>query len=369
MAGNCATSNSQYDRLKELKEFDESKMGVKGLSDSGITSIPRFFIHPPETLPCKNLNSSTNAASSIPLLDLANLYSPTHRPKIIQQIKEAASTWGFFQVINHGIPASILDETIGSITAFHEQPHEIKADHYRRQEHHGVMYTSNNDLYRSKAATWHDSLQVFTAPEEMKVEEDIPEICRKEVITWDFHASKVAEALFELLAEGLGLEAGKFKELGFMKARLFLGHCYPYCPQPDLTVGIKSHTDAGLTVLLQNQVGGLQVKHGNEWVDVKPLPGALTVNIGDFIQIISNGKYQSVEHRVLANSSKEPRISVLIFNNVGGWKESDEFGPLPELLSAEKPALYRGFTVPEFLQSFYSKGLDGKNIVERVTLH
>lgn len=207
------------------------------------------------------------------------------------------------------------------------------------------------------------------APEEKKVEDDIPEICRKEVVAWDFHASKVAEALFELLSEGLGLEAGKFKELGFMKARLFLGHCYPYCPQSDLTVGIKSHTDAGLTVLLQNQVGGLQVKHGSEWVDVKPLPGALTVNIGDFIQIISNGEYQSVEHRVLANSSKEARISVLIFNNVGGWKESDEFGPLPELLSAEKPALYRGFTVPEFLQSFFSKGLDGKNIVERVTLH
>jgi hypothetical protein len=213
------------------------------------------------------------------------------------------------------------------------------------------------------------------------------------------------------------LEAGKFKELGFMKARLFLGHCYPYCPQPDLTVGIKSHTDAGLTVLLQNQVGGLQVKHGSEWVDVKPLPGALTVNIGDFIQvpfcfsnnfigqlylrikcgsssscskplgdafirstsfstmyicfgqIISNGEYQSVEHRVLANSSKEPRISVLIFNNLGGWKESDEFGPFPELLSAEKPALYRGFTVPEYHQSFYSKGLDGKSIVARVTIH
>ncbi|GFY97894.1 hypothetical protein Acr_12g0004350 [Actinidia rufa] len=122
------------------------------------------------------------------------------------------------------------------------------------------------------------------SPEPAKAE-DIPAVCRREVVEWDHHAKKVAEAVMELLAEGLGLGAGKFKELTFSDARVFVGHCYPYCPQPDLTVGITSHTDPGIvTVLLQNQIQELQVRHGEEWVDVKPLPGGLIFNIGDFLQ-------------------------------------------------------------------------------------
>ena len=90
----------------------------------------------------------------------------------------------------------------------------------------------------------------------------------------------------ELLSEGLGLQSGKFKELTFLESKVFVGHCYPYCPQPDLTVGITPHTDPGvLTVLVQNQVPGLQVKHGDVWVDVEPLHGGLIVNVGDFLQV------------------------------------------------------------------------------------
>ena len=65
-----------------------------------------------------------------------------------------------------------------------------------------------------------------------------------------------------------------------------MGVCYPHCPQPDLTMGLASHTDPTvLTVLLQNHVPGLQVKHGDEWVDVKPVPGGLIINAGDFLQV------------------------------------------------------------------------------------
>ncbi|KAK7853773.1 1-aminocyclopropane-1-carboxylate oxidase like protein 1 [Quercus suber] len=150
------------------------------------------------------------------------------------------------------------------------------------------MYQSNYDLYRAKVATWHDSLTIWTAPEEKRgKEEDIPEICKKEMAAWESHSSKVAEILLELLSEGLGVEAERFKKLGFFDARLLVGHCYPYCPQPDLTVGLNLTQIQGS----HNQVGGLQVKHCDEWVDVEPIPGALTINIGDIIQIISNDNY------------------------------------------------------------------------------
>ncbi|XP_050243630.1 1-aminocyclopropane-1-carboxylate oxidase homolog 1-like isoform X4 [Quercus robur] len=363
-------ANSSYDRMKELKEFDESKMGVKGLSDSGITSIPRFFVHPPETL--SDFKKSSSTCTNIPIIDLSGIINSKdndHRLKIVEQVKEAAKTWGFFQVINHGVPISVLEETIHAIRAFHDQPHEVKAKFYKREnELGGVMYTSNNDLYRAKSAAWHDSLQAWMGPEPLKVA-DLPEICRNEVVAWDKSATEVAETVMELLCEGLGLEAGKFKELTFLDARVLVGHCYPYCPQPDLTVGITSHTDPGvITVLLQNHVPGLQVKHGDEWVNVKPVPGGLIINAGDFLQIISNGEYKSVQHRVLANSYKEARISIVIFFNFSKWKGDGYYGPLPELLSPEKPAIYRNFTSQEFFENFYGKGIDTKSLIEKIKI-
>ncbi|KAG2682997.1 hypothetical protein I3760_10G011300 [Carya illinoinensis] len=360
-----ATATSSYNRMKEVKEFDESKIGVKGLSDSGITSIPRFFIQPPETL--YDLKSSSTL-TNIPIIDLADVSSSALRPKIVEQVKDAARTWGFFQVINHGVPVSVLEETINAIKAFHDQPHEVKAKFYKREEGQGVMYASNNDLYRAKAAAWHDSLQAWMGVRKAKVE-DIPEICRKEVVAWDKSATEVAETVMELLSEGLGLEAGKFKELTFSDQRAFVGHCYPYCPQPELTVGITPHSDPGVvTVLSQNHVPGLQVKHGEEWVDVKPVPGGLIVNVGDFLQIISNGEYQSVQHRVLANSCKEARISIVIFYNLNKWKGDGYYGPLPELLSPEKPAIYRNFTMQEFHDNFYSKAIDNKSLIQKLEI-
>lgn len=279
----AAATGAGYDRAKAVKEFDESKIGVKGLSDSGIKTIPPFFVHPPQTLSDLK-SSSSKTATTIPLIDLSNVSSETHRPNIVQQVKQAAKTWGFFQLINHGVPVSDLDQTLNAIEAFHNLPHETKARYYKRDEGQGVMFASNNDLYRTSAASWHDSLQVWTAP--VAKAEEIPEVCRKEVVAWDSHASGVAETVLELLSEGLGLEIGKFKELTLSETRVVVGHCYPYCPQPDLTVGIVPHTDPGtVTVLLQDNVGGLQVKHEGEWVDVKPVHGGLIINVGDFLQV------------------------------------------------------------------------------------
>ncbi|XP_062004768.1 1-aminocyclopropane-1-carboxylate oxidase homolog 4-like [Rosa rugosa] len=369
MATAVSATSSAYDRMKEVKEFDESKIGVKGLSDSGITSIPQFFVHDPQTLSDLKPSSKRTVPATLPTIDLSHINSVNLRPEIVEQIKDAARTWGFFQVINHGIPVSVVDQTVNAVKAFHEQPHEVKAKFYKREEGKGFMYASNNDLYRTKAASWHDSFNMWTGPEPPEVEE-LPEVCRNEVVAWDSHATKVAESVMELLSEGLGLEAGKFKELTFSEKRALVGHCYPYCPQPDRTVGITSHTDPGIvTVLLQNHVPGLQVRHEDEWVDVKAVPGGLIINVGDMLQIISNGEYKSVQHRVLANSWKEARISIVIFYNLAKWSEDGYCGPLPELLSPEKPPIYRNFTEREFVENFYSKGIDSKSLIEKITIH
>lgn len=219
--------------------------------------------------------------------------------------------------------------------------------------------------------------------------ENVPEIVREAVREWEKEAVRVGENLVGLLAEGLGLSREKLvEEMACLGGRTLVGHYYPYCPQADLTVGITEHTDPGvLTLLVQNQVKGLQVKCGDDdWVDVQPIPDALVVNIGDIlqvllllvlhfthliisddfnktkvvVQIMSNDEYKSVEHRVVANSSKEARVSVAVFFNPGNREIM--YGPLPQLISPEKPPLYKHFLLTDFFKRFFTKELDGNTL-------
>ncbi|XP_022775689.1 1-aminocyclopropane-1-carboxylate oxidase homolog 4-like [Durio zibethinus] len=343
-----------YDRAQEVKRFDESKIGVKGLVDSGLTAIPRFFIHPPETL--SDLKPKRKPESVvIPTIDLSG-----PRSVVVEQVACASRSFGFFQIVNHGIPVEVLDRTIGSVKAFHEHPTDVKARFYRRDTGTGVSFFSNIDLFHSKAASWRDTLQIKLGPTLAEVSE-IPEVCRNAAVEWNTETKALGERLMGLLSEGLGLDTDRIKNTTCLEARVMVGHYYPCCPQPDLTIGVASHTDPGaLTVLLQDHIGGLQIKHEGEWVDVKPVPGALVINVADVLRIMSNDEYKSVEHRVLANPSHEPRISIAVFFNASA--REDLYGPFPELTSPEKPALYRQFTYNDYLRRFFTKALEDKTV-------
>lgn len=96
---------------------------------------------------------------------------------------------------------------------------------------------------------------------------------------------KLGHLLFELLSEALGLNPNYLKGMDCAEGLMLLGHYYPACPQPELTMGATEHADDDfVTVLLQDHIGGLQVRYQNHWIDVPPIPGALVINIGDLLQ-------------------------------------------------------------------------------------
>ncbi|KAJ0609881.1 putative deacetoxyvindoline 4-hydroxylase [Helianthus annuus] len=97
---------------------------------------------------------------------------------------------------------------------------------------------------------------------------------------------KLGVSLFELIAEALGLKPIHLLDMGCADGLAVLGHYYPSCPQPELTIGTPDHTDNSfIMILLQDHIGGLKIFYQNQWTQVPPIPGAVVVNAGDFLQV------------------------------------------------------------------------------------
>ncbi|KAJ7979896.1 1-aminocyclopropane-1-carboxylate oxidase-like 1 [Quillaja saponaria] len=117
-------TDTGYGRKSELKAFDDSKAGVKGLVDAGVTKIPRMFY-------CGQVNLSETSPSdsklTIPIIDLKDIYiNSVSRTEVIGKRQDACQNWGFFQLINHEIPIDMLDEIINGIRQFHELETGVK---------------------------------------------------------------------------------------------------------------------------------------------------------------------------------------------------------------------------------------------------
>ncbi|KAF5184017.1 1-aminocyclopropane-1-carboxylate oxidase-like protein, partial [Thalictrum thalictroides] len=276
-------NTSDYDRQKELKLFDETKAGVKGLVDKGVTKIPRIFITPSDGLVTKPV--SDNVHIKTPVIDLTGIDIDVKRQNlVVKEIRDASETWGFFQLLNHGIPLSVLNEMIEAVRGFNEQPNEVKAQYYTREMNKKVVFNSNFDLYEAPATNWRDTLFAIMAPDYLDPEE-LPATCRKIFPEYSKHVIALGTRLLELISEGLGLNPDHLKDMDCTEGFSIAANYYPACPEPELTLGAAKHSDYDfITILLQDQISGLQFLHENQWVNIPPIHGSLVVNIGDFLQ-------------------------------------------------------------------------------------
>ncbi|KAJ6708916.1 4-HYDROXYLASE putative-RELATED [Salix koriyanagi] len=351
-------SSEYYDKAKEVEAFSETKAGVKGLVDSGVTKIPRFFVHPPENVQNPSSETISNIGLQIPVVDFEGFES-CRRQEVVNEIREALETWGVFQMVNHGIPVSVLDEMLAGVKRFHEQPQDMKMGFYTHDYQEPVRFFSNGDLLVNRGpACWRDTV-AFDFKDSKLDPELFPGILRNEVSNYITQMIKMKKTICELISEALRIRSDYLSSIECMETEILLGHYYPTCPQPDLTRGTTMHTDpCFLTLLLQDNTGGLQVRNQNRWVDVPTLQGALVVNLGDFMQLITNDRFKSVEHRVLVGQAgSRTSVACLFYPSTANYN-SKPYGAIKELLSDNSQPRYRETSMAEYMAYTRSRALD-----------
>ncbi|XP_031121829.1 feruloyl CoA ortho-hydroxylase F6H1-3 [Ipomoea triloba] len=332
--------------------------GVKGLADMGLQSLPKQYIQPAEE---RITTSTVIVDDTIPVIDLSEWGSD---PKVGDLICEAAEKWGFFQIVNHGVPLEILEEVKAATYRFFRLPAEEKNKHSKdNSPSNNVRYGTSFTPHAEKALEWKDFLSLFYVSDE-EAAALWPSACRDEALTFMRNCDAVIKRLLMSLMKGLNVtEIDGTKESLLMGSKRINMNYYPKCPNPELTVGVGRHSDVStLTILLQDQIGGLYVRKldSDTWVHVPPINGAIVINVGDALQILSNGRYKSIEHRVIANGSNN-RISVPIFVNP---RPNDIIGPLPEVLESGEKAVYKNVLYSDYVKHFFRKAHDGKETVD-----
>ncbi|KAF8390934.1 hypothetical protein HHK36_023234 [Tetracentron sinense] len=338
--------------------------GVKGMVDSGLSEVPDQYIQPPHERISK-LDSNPHVLTPI---DLSQLDGPNH-DQVVEALVKASETLGFFQVVNHGVPVELLERVKDAAHQFFNQPPEKKAVYLKGVSPSPfVKYGTSFVPEKEKALEWKDYVSmVYTSDEEAI--KYWPEKCKEPVLEFLKTSTKMVGRILEVLLGKLGVTLDDSMADTYTGARMLNMNFYPTCPNPELTVGVGRHSDMGtLTVLLQDGIGGLYVKveddcdtgSKGEWIEIPPIPSALVINIGDTLQILSNGKYKSAEHRVRTTSTQS-RVSIPIFVTP---RQTDKIGPLPQVVEKDGVAHYREFLFGEYMNNFFGKAHEGKKSLD-----
>lgn len=330
------------------------------------TSVPSRYIFrdTDSDLHCMLVQSET-----VPIIDFSLLTShdPDQRSEIITRLRTACLEWGFFMVINHGVPELLRDEMIRETESFFDLRGEEKRQYAGKKLFDPIRCGTSFNQNVDKTLLWRDYLKIhvhpnFNAPDKPSgFSKVLREYCQK--------TREIAGELLKGISESLGLKASYINEkmkVGSPEShQLMVANMYPPCPQPDLAMGLPPHSDHGLlTILMQNGIDGLQVMHKGKWVSINPLPNSFLVNTGDHMEILTNGKYKSVVHRAVVNS-KAPRVSI---GTAHGPPLDAVISPAPELVTDGVGQAYLGIKYKNYLELQQSNTLSGKSCLDHLRL-
>ncbi|TKY51234.1 Gibberellin 20 oxidase 2 [Spatholobus suberectus] len=321
--------------------------------------IPSQFIWPDEEKPCLD-----EPELAVPFIDLGGFLSgdPVAAMEASRLLGEACQKHGFFLVVNHGIDQQLLSDAHLYMEHFFDLPLSQKQRAQRKPGEHCGYASSFTGRFSSKLP-WKETLsfQYSAVKNSPTIVKDY--LCTKMgkefeqfgKVYQDYceAVSNLSLGIMELLGMSLGVGKAYFREFFEENSSIMRLNYYPPCQKPDLTLGTGPHCDpTSLTILHQDQVGGLQVCVDNEWHSIRPDFNAFVVNIGDTFMALSNGRYKSCLHRAVVNS-QTTRKSLAFFL----CPRSDKVvSPPCELVDNLSPRLYPDFTWPmllEFTQKHY----------------
>ncbi|XP_039142053.1 protein SRG1-like [Dioscorea cayenensis subsp. rotundata] len=302
------------------------------------TEVPGRYVRP-------EINSSPVLDSAarhgdIPIIDLSRLDYLQHSQDEVLKLGLACEEWGFFQLINHGVPDKVIETMKVVIEEFFRLPLEEKKV-YEQLPGSVEGYGHASVVSEEQKLDWGDMYFLSTRPvsgRNLKLWPTNPPIFKDALDQYSEEMQRVANILLEAIGKSLKLNKliDNFKG-GLQAIRI---NYYPPCPQASKVMGLSPHSDAvGLSVLLQvNDVQGLQIKKNGAWLPIKPLPNAFIINLGDIIEIMSNGKYKSIEHRAVVSPERE-RLSIVTFHSL---RTDAQVGPLQaETQEKSEPFYYK----------------------------
>ncbi|KAG6553238.1 hypothetical protein Mapa_004972 [Marchantia paleacea] len=299
----------------------------------------------------------------VPVIDFEGFNGP-NREKIRLEIAAACETWGFFQLCNHGFDQELMKRVKDVSKQFFYLPEEEKmkirvtADVNQGWSHPSLAGTASK-LTAGATEFYHN---LFKPLREHRLPLNPPTFG----ITWIEYVEQVqalAESVLALISESLNLPSDTLmKRMRGPNNSPHMANRVNYYPPRKVThdlLGVPSHSDPNaITFLLADDVSGLEVKKDEKWVQVDPIQNAFIVNVGDQLEILSNGKFPSVDHRGMP--SKNPEQERLTLATFYSADLKSVVGPLEELLDESHPPLYSACTFEEYMARYTARGLDGK---------
>lgn len=322
------------------------------------TVIPDRYARPDEV--GDGVVMGDDESYELPLVDMARLLDSESSEAETAKLGSACRDWGFFQLTNHGLDESVVQDMKNNAIQFFRLPLEkknavgIQAGGLRGFGHH-FTGASRDKL------DWAESLILTTQENEqtnMEFWPADPPTFRDALDKYSLEMSSLTMHLVGFMASDLGVEREALDGAFRGKRQSVAMHHYPPCRHPDKVIGITPHHDGlGLALLLHvDDTPGLQVRRDDRWFPLDPLPGALVVNVGDILQVLTNGKYRSAEHRVLVDAERG-RATVVMFQDasVAGMVK-----PLPGLGEAR----YKAIEHVEYVKGNFRALAEGTRFVD-----